>query len=238
MKGILKCLALVFFSLPIWSGLNAQIGVKAGFGVSDIAFKKYGQSPYIGYENNSLIHEKPIFSYQAGLFYPLPLSKKWTLQPELLFTSKGIDYSKQFLYDDITYKINISYLEVPVLLKYQLGKGEKWPTGIYLGPYVASKLSVTRKTHLEGIKESSKVSNVKAIDFGSVLGVMVNRKMSSGELSFDFRIGYSLINMMDTIDGHIPEYNKMPDPYARNISITLSIGYLFDNIFESKVAEQ
>ncbi len=234
MKIGLRHLFLVVALMFVMVSLSAQIGIKGGIGAADIGFKKYGQSPYIGYENNSLIHEKPLLSFQIGMFYCLELGQKWTLQPELLFAAKGIDYSKKFLYDDITYKININYLELPVLIKYQLGKGEKWPTGIYLGPYSAYKLNATRNTKVEGVKESAEVTNVKSVDFGCLVGVMVNRKLNSGELTFDFRISYSLINMMDTIDGHIPEYDKMTDPYARNINITFSVGYLFTDLFKSK----
>lgn len=218
-------LFLTFFTL---TSLSAQFGIKGGIAASDIAFKKYGQSPYLGYENNSLIHEKPLLSYQLGLFTQLNFRKKWHLQPELLFAAKGINYSKDFLYDDITYKINISYLEVPVLLNYSLSNRDKGRTALYIGPYVAWKLRAMRNTEVEGIREKEKVPNINSGDLGGIAGVAVNRKLLSGQIVFDFRLSFSLINMMDPIEGHVPEHNKTPEEYARNAGIIFSVGYLFD----------
>ncbi|MDF1868173.1 MAG: porin family protein [Saprospiraceae bacterium] len=208
--------------------------MKVGLGVSDIAFKQYGQSPYIGYENNSLIQEKPLFSFQGGFFMLITLSHKWTLQPEMLYASKGINYSKNFLYDDITFRLHINYLQVPLILGYQIGNGKVWSSRPYFGSYAAWKINAKRLIKVEGVEEQMKISNLKTFDFGGLLGCAVNRKLTSGEFTMDFRISYSLINMMNPIEGHIPEYNHNPDAYARNICITLSAGYLFENIFKEK----
>ncbi|NNF21388.1 MAG: hypothetical protein HKN67_05570, partial [Saprospiraceae bacterium] len=72
----------------------SQLGFKTGFGVSDIAFKKYGQTLYIGYENNGLIHEKPLVSYEFGIFMNHRLSGKLDVQTEFLYASRGINYNK------------------------------------------------------------------------------------------------------------------------------------------------
>ena len=50
----------------------------------------------------------------------------------------------------------------------------------------------------------------------------------------DLRIGYSLINMMDPVQGHYAQYNKTPEPYARNINVTFSVGYLIEDMWTKK----
>jgi hypothetical protein len=228
MKSHFYYWSFLIFTFFTFSAVSAQVGIKGGIAVSDITFKKYGQSPYLGYENNSLIHEKPLLSYQFGLFYPLDIGKKWQLQPELLFAAKGINYNMDFLYDDVTYQINIHYLELPVLLKHQTFTGKKGRTYLYLGPYAAWKLSAVKNTKVEGEREKVNVSNVKSGDFGVLVGTSIHKEWLSSQVIFDFRISYSLINMMHPIEGHLPEYNRTPKEYVRNVGIIFSVGYLFD----------
>ena len=87
------------------SPVSAQIGIKGGIGASDIGFKKWGQTQYLSYEVDHLEHEKPLFTYQFGLFATFQFGERWELQPELLFITKGLNYNKKFLCDDITYEL-------------------------------------------------------------------------------------------------------------------------------------
>ncbi|MBT8229344.1 MAG: PorT family protein, partial [Bacteroidia bacterium] len=210
----------------------SQLGFKTGFGVSDIAFKKYGQTLYIGYENNGLIHEKPLVSYEFGIFMNHRLSGKWDVQTEFLYAARGINYNKQYLYDEITYQINIGYLQLPVLLGFKLSSQTKGGISFYLGPYGSLLLFAHLNKEIEGVKAHKEMNGVRVFDFGSIVGFKVERKLESGSLLFDFRIGYSLVNMMDPIDGYFLEYNNTPDEYARNIGIIFSIGYRFNDLFK------
>ncbi len=72
-------LFLLFFTPSTF----AQIGFKAGAGVSDIAFLKDGQVPYLSYEINVLEHRIPMTSFQGGVFATLKLGKRFDFQPEL-----------------------------------------------------------------------------------------------------------------------------------------------------------
>ena len=48
---------------------------------------------------------------------------------------------------------SISYLELPILLKYKISKGKNIETALHIGPYVAQKLDATKNTEFEGIRE-------------------------------------------------------------------------------------
>lgn len=206
---------------------KAQVGIKAGIGISDIAFLEEGQTPYLGYEINSLEHRLPKVSYQVGAFHIIDVSKRIDFQPELLFSLQGLDYSKDYLYDDITYKINISYLRLPLLVKYKTSLKENRYPGIFAGPYVSCKLSAMRVKEVEGQREESKMTNVKDSDFGIVAGYSFGYGLPSGRLVIDFRSSYSLVNMMEPIEGHIPRYYGPSKEYVRNVNVSLVVGYYF-----------
>lgn len=211
-----------------------QVGVKAGMGISDIGFRRFGQSPYLGYENNGVIHNLPKISYEVGIYIPWSLSQKWAIQPELKYMAMGINYNTHFLYEDITYKLHINYLQLPVLIKYNIIRRERSRTALYIGPYAALNMGVVRHLKVEGIKATNKVHNVKNEDIGVIIGFSLERNFSAGVANIDLRIGYSLINMMDPVEGHFAEYNKTPEAYARNINVTFSVGYLFEDIFNKR----
>ena len=216
----------------------AQVGVKVGLGVSDIGFKKEGQIPYLGYEINSIEHRLPLFTYQIGIFTPIEVSGKIGLQPELLFVTQGLDYSTNFLYDDVTYKIKSSYIQLPLLIKYRTAVKKKKQSGILVGPYAAIKLKGKRITETEGLRVETKVPNLKQTDIGIIAGYAFDFKIASKKMLLEVRTGYSLINIMDRIDGYIPSYGGPNNKYARNISITVSAQYQFTDLLRKKSMEQ
>ena len=111
---------IIIVFLMLIAPLKSQVGVKGGITISDIIFAVDGQTPYLGYDINYLTHRLPFLTYQFGFFKTYELNNKIDFQPELLFIKKGLNYSMDLLYDDITYIIRIHYVEVPLLLKYKL----------------------------------------------------------------------------------------------------------------------
>ena len=216
----------------------AQIGVKTGLGVSDIAFKNNGQIPYLGYEINSIEHRQPLLTYQFGVFVPIKISDHICFQPELLFVTQGLDYSTEYLYDDVTYKIKSSYLQLPLLFKYGTAVKRNKLSGIIAGPYTSLKLSANKITKIEGQREKAGMTNIKQTDFGIIAGYAFDFNLVSRKMLLELRTSYSLINMMDRIEGYIPSYNEPENEYARNIGITLSAEYLFDDIRGKKKSAQ
>jgi hypothetical protein len=213
----------------------AQVGIKAGIGVSDIIFKTHGQSSYLSFDNKGVTHNLPKLSYQLGLFKAIRLSDKWNVQLELLYINYGIDYSTDYLYDDISYKIDIHYLQLPVLVKYQITQGNKSATSLFLGPYTARKLKATKTIEVQNNLQKEEVKNVNSFDYGGILGIGYDRVFSFGKIQFDFSIGFSLSNMMKPLGNYPLDYSFTPDDFARNAAIIFSIGYLFnERLLKSK----
>ena len=204
---------------------NAQYKARIGFGVSDIAFLKYGQSPYLGYEINSLIHRLPRLSFQAGISRPFQLTDRFELNPGLLFSLQGLNYNSEFRYDDIKYRIDLYYLKAPVLFEVKTGLKKNKQSGIYIGPYAALKLNATRVTRVDGVWEKEKVNNVNRFDFGGILGYSMEVGRKPNKTFIDIRCSYSLINSMNLLEGSIPAYLGPEKEYVRNVAIILAFEY-------------
>ena len=175
-------------------------------------------------------HRLPYLSFQGGLFGTFELSKRFDLQPELLFVRRGLDYSSEYLYDDVFYRIKIHYLHLPVLIQYKFNVEKNGRSALYTGPYVSSKLQAQRITEIEGKKVEEEMSSVKDTDWGLTFGYATGFGLPGGQLTAELRTSYSLSDMMDTVEGYTPEYQQPKKERARNVSITLMIGYRFTNL--------
>ncbi len=225
---------IVTFQLILMSFANAQIGIKAGLGISDIAFLKNGQTPYLGYEVDYLEHRIPGLSYQFGVFATFNINERFEFQPEILYAMQGLDYSTTFLYDDITYKLHLGYLKIPLLVKYRMGIRNRSKSAISAGPYFAYLTKASRTTRFGNQTENNKVTNIRDLDFGLVLAYSFRLADIPGPLHSEVRIEYSLVNIMDPLDNYRPWYYGPGKEYARNINFTLNIGYRFLNLFKDK----
>ena len=78
------------------------------------------------------------------------------------------------------------------------------------------------------------MTNLKDTDFGVIAGYAFEFKLPSGQMMIELRCGYSLVNMMNRIDGYIPDYYGPSKEYARNVNISLIVGYKFLNIWPGK----
>ena len=195
-ESIFVCILLLSVGL---TKMHAQIGVRAGLGVSDITFKDEGQTPYLGYEINSIEHRLPLVTFQVGVFTSFEVGPHFDFQPELLLVSQGLDYSTERLYDDIEYKIKSTYLQLPLLMKYRTAVKKNKLSGIMFGPYAAIRLNANRITEIEGVRQKSELNNINPTDFGLILGYDFDFNIASGKTLINLRTGYSLVNIMERI---------------------------------------
>jgi hypothetical protein len=85
------------------SNLKAKFGIKGGLNLTNL---------YV----NDVSNEHMKAGFNAGVFAKLPVTKGFSIQPELLYSLKGAkeDYNN-FLQGSGEYRFNLGYLELPVL---------------------------------------------------------------------------------------------------------------------------
>ena len=120
-----KITIFTLFAL-ITSLINAQAllpnryGVKVGSVLSDIS--------YTSNEGNSSLESSAIIGVSGGFYMEIPLTDKWYINPELIYTQKGVDFSYNYTHD---YNINsrdeyttsntlkLSYVEILPTISYK-----------------------------------------------------------------------------------------------------------------------
>ena len=105
-------------NLLVASLAHAQVGVRAGTNLLNL-----NSSPTDG----SSFSASSRFGYQAGIYYQQPLTKRLALVPEVQFSRErsqvAVDnYRNAGNYYLSSYRLGLSYLNVPVLLRYTLGR--------------------------------------------------------------------------------------------------------------------
>lgn len=136
---------------------NINYGFRFGLSISDVATT-----------SNSI---SPRTTFLAGFHFQYHINKEWSIQPELLYVRKG--ESKRSgtaaLGNRVENKVNLDYVEVPLLVKYRLTSGLSFEAG----PYVASLL----KAEQEGISTTSAAytsidETIENFDAGLALGAV------------------------------------------------------------------
>jgi hypothetical protein len=145
--------------LVTFSQVNAQskigFGIKAGINISDQVTSGTGEN----------VNVRSILRFNGGAYFNYFFSDKIAVQPELLVSGKGSDW------DDPAYDVKdlLTYIDVPVLLRYQVID----LLNIHAGPQFGYMLNATQKD-----KASGDVINIneyyKKPDLGLVVGAEAN----------------------------------------------------------------
>ena len=208
--------------------LQSQVGIKGGLALSDIIFEAEGQIPYLGYGTNSLSHKLPYLTYQFGIFKNFNITDRIGFQPELLYVKKGLNYSTEFIYDDIKYFVKIHYIEFPMLLKYKFSKDVKNHFAFLFGPYLAFAFNNSLYVNADNQIKEEHMTNIKKFDWGLSASLSYNFTYQQNKFVIDFRTTYGLIDMMEHSDGYVKEYYDPDNGRARNVNIVLTLGYLLN----------
>jgi hypothetical protein len=120
---LLFLLFMLFGMLP--SQAQIQLGVKSGLNLSTLS----------GEGTESSLFNKPMFTgLNIGAFGLLSVSDGTSIQLGLEYSGKGVKYVQIDDSDNYSY-IRLNYLEVPILLRQGLGKGDI--SGFVIGgPYL------------------------------------------------------------------------------------------------------
>ena len=147
--------------------------------------------------------------FAVGVFFTYNFSPTFALQPEVLYTMKGV--TETALGIDIDIKLD--YIEIPVLFKFTFGQGTTKPC-FFAGPAMAFLMSAK----MEAMGESLDIKDqTKSMDLGIVVGGGVDFAMGNGTMTFDGRYTMGMSSIDDT------DY----DEDIKNTNISFMLGYGF-----------
>lgn len=189
----MKRVYLLFLIVSSAAAANAQVllGVKGGANFSTITGKDYGTV-------------KTIAGLNAGVLASFPLTNRFSLQPEFMYSGEGAQSTE----DNITGTLHLHYLNIPVLFKYNNASGVFVETGPQLG------LLLKAEFQFANFSEDEK-PNFTSSNFSWAFGL--GYLFKGVNLGVDFRYNLGLSNFIeDTYTGN-----------ARSNVIQAGIFYLF-----------
>lgn len=165
-SGIVLSLCVFFASVTTASAQSGsdgaiQLGVKGG-----ITFSTFGGADSDDFGSDL----KMKLGIVAGGWADFPLTSSLSVQPEALLVSKGAKQSEEIFGTDVDVSYNLTYLEVPVLLKWTQDRDAETSPFLYAGPSLGLKLRAVIKASADDEEETEDFDDVKTTDIGVVLG--------------------------------------------------------------------
>lgn len=174
MKSKLILFALLFMASGVVCAQNFQLGIKAGVDIHKIDGRSFD--------------EQFAYGYQAGAFATIPLSNRFGIQPEVIFSEVNIDTSNDLSspYDfENLDNVKLKYLKIPLLLNYNPNKFVSLQAGPQFGILMDDK-----STLLENGQSAFKKG-----DLSLVAGLQLN--ISSIKIYGRYAVGLNNINDID-----------------------------------------
>lgn len=172
--------------------------------------------------------------FGAGVATRLPLGDRFALQAEALWLRKATDVAvqvepfPQFGFSDLLVRLRTDYLEVPIMLRYELRAGDTRPY-FFAGPAIAVKLASDvsgRQLDLfidRGYAASPFGDHVRDVDTLLGLGAGVDFGVSRrGGGSVEVRASWGLQDVFSFDDAPRPTRSR-----AKSRSYLLLVGYRF-----------
>lgn len=223
-KIILLLACILMGNIALMAQNSMSFGIRAGVNFQNINGKD-AQGDQL---DNTIIP-----GFNAGVNIEIPVGTDIYFQPGLLFSTKGAKSTETILLQEVTSKLSISYIELPlnIVFKPLLGTGHML---LGFGPYVG--YGITGKYKIEGgnlsydqdVKFKNEVSNAEALD----TDIFYMKALDAGA---NFIIGYEMASMLSfQLNAQLgliniyPKYTGIEDtPSWKNTGFGLSLGYRF-----------
>ena len=193
----MKKLFITMFAILALTSISAQevlFGAKAGVNFASIT----------GEDTDDL---DGITAFHFGAVVEIPVSEKFSIQPELLYSAQGAKFSEDGM--DIDLKLN--YINVPVLAKFYVADG----FSIEAGP----QFGILLDAEVEGDGMSLDIKdNVTSLDIGVDFGL--GYKLDNG-LNFGARYNLGLTDGNDD-----PEFFGSDEAFKNSV-LQLYVGFFF-----------
>jgi len=229
LKKISLIIFLAFLTIAgsAQSLLPTKFGIKAGLNFSSPNISTVdGVKPTI---NSSKI------GIAAGIFFHVPLSDKWYINPELLYSQKGASFHYDFTHDypddkraeyTTTNQLTLSYIELNPTMSFKASE----KLALNFGPSVSYLISedytiTSKKISGEDATGSNTLENGSyestALDIGLNLGLSY---FITDNFLLDAKVSTGFIEI-----GEVKRPTGIPDPTytLKNRAIVLSLAYLF-----------
>ena len=213
MKKLFLMTVIAFFGFTVFAQDSPSaigFGLKAGANFASIT----------GDETDNL---SSLTGFHVGAYVDISVSEKFSVQPELLYSTQGAKYEDSDFYDG---KFKLNYLNIPIMAKFRVAEGFTLEAGPQVGFLLSAKDEYDYIGADPGFSDLSGEDDIKDLVKGTDFGINfgLGYKMENG-LNFSARycLGLSNINDTSSID---PGFD-MGDIKNQNGVFQLSVGFTF-----------
>jgi hypothetical protein len=188
------------------SGMTAKFGIKGGLNLTSL---------YV--DNVSSEHMKA--GFKAGIFAKLPVTRGFSIQPELLYSVKGAkeDYNN-LVEGSGEYQFNLGYVELPLLAVVNLARNFNLHAGGYAAYLVSANVKdVNNDGSVNGATDLN-ADNFKRWDFGLVGGLGFD--IENFTLGARYNYGLTNIGKSGNLSGDLTQNSK-------NAGVSIYVGFGF-----------
>ncbi|MDP4250762.1 MAG: porin family protein [Bacteroidota bacterium] len=188
------------------NGLRPKFGIKGGLNLTNL---------YV--DNATDEHMKAGFN--AGLFAKLPVTRGFSVQPELLYSLKGAkDSYSNFVQGSGEYRFNLGYIELPVLAVINLAKNFNLQAGGYAAYLVSADIkNVDNNGNIHGATDLN-ADNFQRFDYGLTGGFGID--VENFTMGARYNYGLANIGKSGSLSGDLTRNSK-------NAGISIYVGFGF-----------
>ena len=151
---------------------------------------KGGLNAYTIYSDDNSSADTKI-GFHLGLISHIHLGNQFAIQPELIYSTQGAQYSN----GSTTAKLNLNYVNVPLLFQYMFDNGFR----LMAGPQVG--FLVSAKTEIDNTKTDVK-DNLKKIELAFGVGASYVHPPSGFGVDARYNFGLNNINEVGTVNSY------------------------------------
>jgi hypothetical protein len=150
------------------SRIMPRIGLKGGLNLSN-------------FFTQDIDDENALIGFNAGLFIKMPVTKSFAVQPELYFTTKGSQVSYNNLFASGDARFRLSYLEMPVLLVWNINSNFNIHGGPCIGYLLSGDVTNESSAPIFDFEKNIDVNDYNKMEASVAVGAAIDiRKISVG----------------------------------------------------------
>ncbi|HUH51367.1 MAG TPA: porin family protein [Flavobacterium sp.] len=205
-KLLLSALCISAFAISS-AQTEKSFGVKGGVNFTNLYTKDVD-------DNNMLI------SFNAGLVAILPITDMIALQPEVIYSGKGAELKYDNAFATGNAKFRLSYIELPVLLRFNLTENFSLQAGPYLSYLVNADIKSESDNDIFNSQVELDTNDFNKFDYGLAGGV----EFDLNPIGIGARYNYGLANIGKerTIGGSTYTF-----PDAKNSTFSVYVVFKF-----------
>ena len=206
-KVLLTAAAVMTFGLM--QAQEVKFGAKVGLNISNVS--------------GDIEESKNKVGFQIGGFAEIKVTDKFSIQPEMLYSTQGTKADQTYTDADGSFNIDLTqklnYLNIPVMAKYYVDK----KFYVEAGPQIGFLLSAEQKAEASGVYFGQPVNETETVDNKSSL--------NSTDFGVNIGLGY---NFSDQVGANLRYTSGLSDVdkdakdseiYNSNIGISISYNF-------------